>query len=256
MKKKIVIVALAFAMTLSLVGLGSQQVSAKDETETITVGISPDYKPYESLTKKNKMVGFDIDMVSHFQKYLSEEEGHTVKFKYKKMDFDNIITQINGGQVDVGISGFTYSKKRKVEWSDPYTKTGQVAVVAADSDMSSVDDLKDKKLVAQTGSTGEEAAKEQSSDTTGLKDVQDIMNAIKANQYDAAVVDSAVAKEYASSGEYKVLDGSLKDEKNYIVAKKGNKKMIKKINKAIKEFKSSDDYQKLCDKYGVLPLDD
>ena len=242
MKKKIVKVALAFAMTLSLVGLGSQQVSAKDETETITVGISPDYKPYESLTKKNKMVGFDIDMVSHFQKYLSEEEGHTVKFKYKKMDFDNIITQINGGQVDVGISGFTYSKKRKVEWSDPYTKTGQVAVVAADSDMSSVDDLKDKKLVAQTGSTGEEAAKEQSSDTTGLKD--------------AAVVDSAVAKEYASSGEYKVLDGSLKDEKNYIVAKKGNKKMIKKINKAIKEFKSSDDYQKLCDKYGVLPLDD
>ena len=46
MKKKIVKVALAFAMTLSLVGLGSQQVSAKDETETITVGISPDYKPY------------------------------------------------------------------------------------------------------------------------------------------------------------------------------------------------------------------
>lgn len=253
--KKLVKVALAFAMTLSLVGVGTSTVSAKGKTEVITIGISPDYKPYESLTKDNKMVGFDIDMVSHFQKYLSEEEGHTVKFKYKKMDFDNIITQLNGGQVDLGVSGFTYSKKRKVEWSDPYTKTGQVAVVPKDSDIASLDDLKDKKLVAQTGATGEDAAKEVSSDVTGLKDVQDIMNAVKANQYDAAVVDSAVGNKYASSGEYKVLDGSLKDEKNFIIAKKGNKKMIKKINKAIAEFKSSDDYKKLCDKYGVLPLE-
>lgn len=39
------------------------------------------------------------------------------------------------------------------------------------------------------------------------------MNALSANQYDAAVVDSGVAKQYAQSGQFTTLDGSLLDEK-------------------------------------------
>ena len=62
------------------------------------------------------MVGFDIDMVKWFGKYLSKEEGKKVTFQFKQMDFDNIVTQLQGDQVDLGISGFTYSEDRKVEW--------------------------------------------------------------------------------------------------------------------------------------------
>ena len=44
-----------------------------NESNTILVGISPDYPPYESLTVDGEMVGFDIDMTNLFSKYLKEE---------------------------------------------------------------------------------------------------------------------------------------------------------------------------------------
>lgn len=52
-----------------------------------------------------------------------------------------------------------------------------------------------------------------------------------------------------------MIDGSLLDEENYVIAKKGNTEIIEKINKCIKAFIASDDYQKLCDKYDLLPLE-
>jgi arginine/lysine/histidine transporter system substrate-binding protein len=52
-----------------------------------------------------------------------------------------------------------------------------------------------------------------------------------------------------------MLDESLMDEQNYIIAKKGNTDVIDKMNTCIKKFLASDDYVKLCKKYGLSPLE-
>lgn len=245
----------AMALTVTACGGGEKEASS-NETKTLTVGISPDYAPYESLTTDNEIVGFDVDMVALFEQYLTEDEGVTYKLEFKQMDFDNIVTQIQGDQIDLGISGFTYAADRKVEWSDPYLGSSQVAVLPKGSSIKSVKDLQGKSLVAQTGATGEKAAKEvKGAKVTGLKNVQDIMNALSANQYDAAIVDLGVAKNYVTNGEFTMIDESLLDEKNYIIAKEGNTEVIEKINKCIAKFVASDDYTKLCEKYELTPLE-
>ena len=156
----------------------------------------------------------------------------------------------------MGISGFTYSEDRVVEWSDPYLGTQQVAVVPNGSSITSNDQLVGKKLAAQTGATGEQAAKEvENAEVVSMKNVQDIFNGLASNQYDAAIVDLGVAKQYVSGGNFTQLDGSLMDEKNYVIAKKGNTKMIKLMNKCIKKFLASKDYDKLCKKYDLSPLE-
>ena len=104
--KKIIKLGMAALTALTMVGCSSG--SASNDEKVLTVGISPDYAPYESENKKGDIVGFDPDMMKCFEEYLSEEEGVTYKLEMKKMDFDNIITQIQGDQIDVGISGFTY----------------------------------------------------------------------------------------------------------------------------------------------------
>ena len=145
------------------------------------------------------------------------------------MSFDNIITQIQGDQIDIGISGFTYDEEREVEWSDPYIKTAQVAVVPNGSSIASVDDLVGKKLAAQTGATGEIAANEvEGAEVSSVQNVQDIFTGLAANQYDAAIVDLGVAKQYVSSGNFTMIDGSLLDEENYVIAKKGNTEIIER----------------------------
>ena len=261
--KKLMTTILATSL-LTLAGCSSSKtnddakatVDSAEDATVITVGISPDYAPYESENTDRDIVGFDPDMCALFEQYLTEQEGTPYKVELKKMDFDNIVTQLQGDQIDIGVSGFTYAEDRKVEWSEPYLGSSQVAVLPKGSTITSLDDLKGKKIAVQTGSTGEEAAKEiEGADVTGLKNAQDIMNALSANQYDAAVVDLGVAKNYVGKGAFTMIDDSLVDEQNYVIAKLGNTEMIDKINKCIETFLASDDYQTLCDKYGLTPLE-
>ena len=245
---------LVAAMALTMTACGGGESGSNEQK--LLIGTSPDYAPYESLNKKGEIVGFDVDMAKLFEGYLSDMEGKTYSLEFKQMDFDNIVTQIQGDQIDLGISGFTYSEDRVVEWSDPYLGTQQVAVVPNGSSITSNDQLVGKKLAAQTGATGEQAAKEvENADVVSMKNVQDIFNGLSSNQYDAAIVDLGVAKQYVSSGNFTQLNGSLMDEKNYVIAKKGNTKMIKLMNKCIKKFVASKDYDKLCKKYDLSPLE-
>ena len=248
--KKVLKGILALTMVCSLAACGSSSSDdSSSEVTTITVATSPDYDPYEALDTDGNMYGFDIDMVELFNDY-AKDDGY--EFEFVQMDFDNIIAQVNNGQVDLGISGFTYSEDRKVEWSNPYLGTNQVALLKADSDISSSADLKGKKLVAQSGATGVDVAKDLSDDVTDIKNVTDIANYLQQGQFDAAIIDSGVAKKYASNADYKVLDEVLLEEKNYIIAKEGNTEIIELVNKYIEKFMASDDYQTLCDKYDLV----
>ena len=259
MTSKFLKMGLAATMACTMVACSSQPAATEEGSEeavTITIGVSPNYAPYESKDTDGNIVGFDPDMVAWFEEYLTEEEGKTYNLEFKEMSFDNIITQLQGDQIDLGVSGFTYSEERAVEWSDPYIKTAQVAVVPEGSSITSIDDLKGKHLAAQTGATGEIAANEvEDATVSSVQNVQDIFTGLSANQYDAAIVDLGVGKQYVESGSFTMVDGTLLDEENYIVAKEGNTEMIDLINKCIAAFTESEDYLTLCDQYDLLPLE-
>lgn len=251
--KKVVKVGMACLLAASMFGCSSSK--GEENTKVITIGTSPDYAPYESLDTDGNIVGFDADMVAKFEEYLNEDSDVTYTLEFKQMDFDNIITQIQGDQIDVGISGFSYDPQREVEWSEPYLGSSQVAVLPADSDIKSLADLEGKSVAVQTGSTGEKAAQEiKDANISGLKSVQDIMNALAAHQYDAAIVDGGVAKNYVDNADFIMFDEALLDEQNFIIAKKGNTEIIDLMNKCIEKFLASQDYQDLCSKYGLSPV--
>lgn len=245
------LLVLALALTVTACGNGE----SNDGVKSISVGISPDYAPYELKMTDGSIEGFDIDMMNLFEGYLKEITGETYEFELVEMEFDGIISQLQANQVEVGISGFTYDEKRVVEWSDPYLGTSQVAVFPKGSTIKSVDDLKGKTIAAQTGATGESVAKEiENADVKSISKVTDIFNGLAANQYDAAIVDLGVAKNYVANGNFEMLDEVLLDEKNYIIAKQGNKEIIELMNKCIDKLLASDDYQTLCTKHGLAPL--
>ena len=76
MTSKFLKMGLAAAMAMGVVGCSSSAPAEETEDQTvITIGISPDYEPYESLNTDNEMVGFDIDMVAWFEDYLNEKKS-------------------------------------------------------------------------------------------------------------------------------------------------------------------------------------
>ena len=134
--KKCFKLLLAGIMVFTLVACGGEEKASEEENvKEINIAVSPDYPPYESLDTDGKtIVGFDADMIALFPEYLNDGDT-TYKFVWHSMSFENIVSQVQGGQVDIGVSGFTYDKSRKVAWSKPYTATAQVAVVDKDSDI-------------------------------------------------------------------------------------------------------------------------
>lgn len=245
----------AMALTVTACGGGNTTENTDKEVIEIHVAVSPDYAPYESLDTDGNIVGFDADMVALFPSYLNTDTTE-YKFVWEQMNFDNIVTQVQASQVDLGISGFTYEESRKVAWSNPYTATAQVAVVNADSDIKTIADLEGKTIAAQSGATGEIAAKSiKDAKVVAVTNVQEIFSALTSKQYDAVVVDLAVAQNYVNAQGFVMLEESLLDEENYIIAKEGNTEMIDLINKALDAFLASDDYDKLCDQYGLKKLD-
>lgn len=222
---------------------------SNEKAQQIIIGISPDYPPYESVDNNNEMEGFDIDMTEWIFNWLNEN-GHNYTYEFDQLSFDTIISALQAGQVDLGISGFTVDEDREGIFSDSYYDSAQVIVVTPDSDVKSSADLNGKKVGAQQGATGEEAAKNiEGADVTAVQDVKVLMETLKAGSYDAVVIDKAVADNYAKNGDFSVLDEVLVDEENIIYSTEEHQELMDQINEAIKAFKASDDYETLVTKW-------
>ncbi|MBR4454947.1 MAG: transporter substrate-binding domain-containing protein [Solobacterium sp.] len=223
----------------------------KAESKTILIGISPDYPPYDDLNADGSITGYDYDMGEWIFNWLSEN-GYNYKHEWKQMSFDTIISALQADQVDLGISGFTYDSERKVLFSEPYHESAEVALVTKDSALASIDDLTGKTIGAQLGTTGETCANEiEGAKVQAIEDMGICVESLKGGAYDAVIMDLPVAENYMKTGDYKILEGTLLDEQNYIIAKEGNDELMDAVNEAIRAFLESDDCAKLNEKYGL-----
>ncbi len=128
--KKLTHVLLALIISIiTVVGLtGGHSVHAATDTSLqkvedkgyIVMGTSPDYPPYEFLSK-NKVVGMDVEV----GKRIAQDLG--VKLKVKQMDFDQLLVALETGKVDMVISGMspTSERAKHVDFSKVYYKVGK-----------------------------------------------------------------------------------------------------------------------------------
>lgn len=218
----------------------------------ISVGISPDYPPFESKDTNNNLVGFDPELFENVIRELNTINGTNYEIEWVEMEFDNIVTAVQTGQIDFGCSGFTYDPEREgqVLFSEKYLASAIVAVAKKDSGIKSLEDTKGKKIAAQTGTTCADEAANYSKDVVLIKDVKVMMEAFKADAYDVVFLDEPVAKNYVSD-EIIILDEKVQDNDTYVICAKGNDLLNEKISEAISSFMQKDEYNALVEKWEV-----
>lgn len=254
--KKTVSVALCSLMALSMAacsnGNNASSTASNDanaEAKTILIGISPDYPPYESKDASGEIIGFDPEMVDWLFNYLNEN-GHNYKYEFEELSFDTIISSLQAGQIDLGVSGFTYDPDRAGIFSDSYYDSAQVIIVPEDSTITGAADLNGKTVGAQQGATGETAAQEiEGANVQAVADANLMMENLKAQGIDAVVLDKAVADQYVSKGGFKIVGENLMDEENIIYTSDDQQELMDQINEAIAAFKESDDYAAMTQKW-------
>jgi len=219
------------------------------EKGVITVGNSPDYEPYEFEDGKGGVIGFDIDLLG----LICEELG--IKYELVNMSFDNIITAVQNGQVNIGMSGFSITPERaeQVDFTVPYFSSAQAVVVNPDSEIKALADLTGKKITAGMGTTGETAAKEniENAEVIGLDNYAAAFMQLKNKGCDAVVADLPVAKKFAEKDGFVILSEYLSSEDNAIVVQKGNEDLVEAFNGAIEKLKAEGKIDELVEKWMV-----
>lgn len=202
----------------------------------LKVGTSPDFAPYEFYhideSGEPQLVGFDISLAQR----IADELG--LELEVVPMDFDGILMELQSGNIDLGISGFSPSPERAevFDFSDLYYMGGQCFCVNAKNKdkYTSFEDFKGLAVGAQTGSIQYELAEKNTPDASivGLAKVTDIVNELVTGKLEGAFVETAVAEQYAKNYPelYIAWDVDYDTEGSAIALAKGHEDLLEAVN--------------------------
>jgi polar amino acid transport system substrate-binding protein len=214
------------------------------------------YPPFQSEID-GKVQGFDVALVD----LVADDLG--VKQQILDQPFENFKTggSLNSGQCDLAAAGMTITDERKknVDFSDPYFEATQGILADRKSGISSLADLKGKKVGAQAQTTGEEFAKGKGLDPVSFESSDALLNGLRTGQVKAVVIDYPVVqgwlKDKANADAFEVADNVNTGEEYGFTMKKGNTKLREAVNKALADAKSDGTYKKLYEKW-IGPYDE
>jgi ABC-type amino acid transport substrate-binding protein len=120
------------------------------KTGIIKVGTDPTWPPYQLKDDTGKIVGFEVDLANA----CAEKIG--LDIEWHETAFDNIILSVEGGQLDMGVSGFSVTPERLevVSFTLAHSITeGQVVMLQSTMDakhITTVNSLADFKTLGIT----------------------------------------------------------------------------------------------------------
>ncbi|NTU71584.1 MAG: transporter substrate-binding domain-containing protein [Coriobacteriia bacterium] len=117
----------------------------------LTVGSDLDFPPMEQLNG-DQPEGFDVELMTAIAKEMGLEINYLPPQK-----FDELIPRVNAGKFDVIASSLTINHERtkKIIFSAPYFEVKQAIAMKEGSTLNALEDLKDKKLGVQSGTSQE-----------------------------------------------------------------------------------------------------
>ncbi|MFC4800075.1 amino acid ABC transporter substrate-binding protein [Neobacillus sp. GCM10023253] len=252
--KRIATMILAIATVFAIVtGCSSNSAEKTDKgDDTLVIGIDDKFAPMGFRDEKNEIVGFDID----YAKAAAEKMGQKVKFQ--PIDWKTKESELSSGRIDLIWNGYTITdeRKKKVLFTKPYLKNAQVVVTKADSKISKLADLEGKVVGLQSLSSASDALdanpiKDKIKTVTEFKDNVLALNDLKSGRLDAVVIDEVVIKYYMSKEKesFKILDESLAPEEYGVGVKKGNDKLLEKLQKALDAMNEDGTAAKISEKW-------
>jgi len=213
----------------------------------LTVGSDCTHPPMEFIVENNNIAGFDLDLAVLISKKLG------LGIDYQNAAWDGLFPALIAHKYDMVISSITISddRKKEVDFSDPYYKTDQAAIVKEDSGIDSPDKLNGKKAGAAIGSTGELAAREIEGLTVQTYDnILLAFDDLNAGRIDAVIADSYVGYTYAKNNKALTVGFSIvTGEQLGIAFAKDTPELLKAVNEALKSIKEEGTYDIIYDKY-------
>lgn len=185
---------------------GSERLQKIKEKGYLLIGSSNDAPFSYTDIETGELKGIDIEILREICKRLGIPD-----IQMKVIDFSNLLVELNNNNIDMVVDAM-YVKEERLQiaaFTDKWYQEGEAVVIPADSAVASKEDLKDKTIGAQPGTTFYETAQKWLDEgRIGKLDAYDsqatLMTAVNMGKVDAVVTDGIVAGYTLSS------DSSLK----------------------------------------------
>lgn len=225
--KRLVVLILIVCTTFFMYGC------SKNENELV-LATEAGFAPYEYY-EDGEIVGVDIDIANEIAKELGKE------LVIKDVSFDFVINEVKTGKADFAAAGISITPERaeEVDFTKEYAISNQVVVVKQGSNITTFDDIEDKKIAVQLGSVADLYAEEnyKKAEVIPHKKYLSAVEDVKTGKADCIIMDELPAKEIVKENtNLVILDGYLFQDKYGMIVKKGNDELREKINKILERM--------------------
>ncbi|EJF7502854.1 cysteine ABC transporter substrate-binding protein [Campylobacter upsaliensis] len=235
MKKILLSIFTAFvAVFLAACGSSESGVNSIERIKNagvVKIGVFGDKPPFGYVDEKGANQGYDIIFAKRIAKELLGDEN---KVEFVLVEAANRVEFLKSNKVDIILANFTQTPERaeQVDFALPYMKVALGVAVPKDSEIKSVEDLKDKTLILNKGTTADAYFTKNHADIKTLKFDQntETFSALMDKRGDALAHDNTL------------LFAWVKERPDYqvVIKELGNQDVIapavKKGDKELKEF--------------------
>lgn len=217
----------------------------------LVIGMDATYPPFEYTDKNGEFTGVSVDLGKAIGKHLGRE------VEFRNINFDGLITALRTGNVDIIISSVTANDERRklVDFSDPYVKTGLAMLLSKGSPAQKVEDLDDpaRRVVVRLGTTGEQYVRAKLSQATVLaldSDTSCVMEVVKGG-VDAWIYDQLSLMNYNERhpDATRVLLKPLREEVWAVALRQGETDLKAKINECLAQLRKDGTFNQIAEKH-------
>lgn len=261
---KLIITLLSFLLILTGCASGGKDKPQKDNwndfenQKTIVIGFDNTFVPMGFQDKFGKNIGFDIDLANEvFKKY-------NIKVQWQAINWDLKETELKNGNIDLIWNGYSKTSEREktVLFSDEYMINEQVIVTKKSKNIVNKDQLKDKVLGAQNGSSGYDSFNSnpeilksivKNNDATQYESFNEALIDLENDRIDALLIDRVYANYYLKQQnklqDYNIINAGFEGDSFAVGARKADTTLVKKVNEAFKELYKEGKFQEISNKW-------
>jgi len=221
----------------------------------VTAAVPRDFPPQYFLDESGRPVGFAIDVMEQIATIAGLRVSYLIEDSWTK-----VAEAVKSGRADlIPNLGITALRKAWVDYTAP-VETFPVSIFVRKQtyNIKGVEDLSGRKVAAVKFNVG--VALLQSCEGIDLEVFNDVMNALfglLSSHVDALVYPTPVLKKIAREARVdhriKIVGEPLKEIKRAVAVRKGDAKLLERLNRAINRFVSTEDYQRIYAKWYGKP---
>jgi len=213
--------------------------------DVIVMGTNPAFPPFEYIDDDGEIAGFDVEIA----KLIAADLG--MELAIENLEFGGLLAALDVGNIDFIVAAMTITEERKQGrlFSDPYfVATQAVIVLEGYTDITTFEDMADKTIAVQEGTTGHFMAEDDVGTTNiaAFKMATDTVLELKAGRADCIIIDVAVAENFIAAFEgLEILDIDMPVEEYGIATTAANADLMSSINATLAKIMEDGTYAAL-----------